>query len=242
MNLIIDQGNTITKIAVFDKNVILEKFLFSELNIETLSELQNNYDIRYVIMSTVRNNGEETEMFLKQIFPIVYRLNHNTILPFEIAYKTPSTLGADRIAAVAGALAEIKDKPLIVIDAGTAITYDFVDDKKIYRGGNIAPGINMRFRSLNEFTGKLPLVEKEGDIPQYGDTTITALRCGVVKGVVYEIVGFINDVKEKYPEVFVFLTGGDSFFLAKNIKYPTFVDENLVLKGLNRILNYNVEK
>ena len=242
MNLIIDQGNTSTKLAIFKKNELVAKAIYSNINIEDISGFAQRYDIDNVIISTVKGKKEEISNELKDIFKNIFNLDDKLKLPFDIDYKTPSTLGADRIAAMAGAMTEVENQALLVIDAWTAITYDFMDNKKIYHGGNIAPGLTMRFTSLNEYTNLLPLVDKEGDLPMLGDSTITAIRCGVVKGIVYEINGFINEVKTNFPEVFVFLTGGDSNFLAKNINYTNFVDENLVLKGLNRILNYNVEK
>ncbi len=242
LNLIIDQGNTIAKVAVFEKNIIIEKTIYEDLSSEILLSLGHKYNIENVIISSVKKiEGSVIEKIQENFLNLIY-LNQNTSLPFKIGYKTPNTLGVDRIAAIAGAEAEKEDSNIIVIDAGTAITYDFMDRHKVYRGGNIAPGMQMRFKSLNEFTDALPLVDKTGELPDFGNTTQTAIRCGVIKGLVYEIEGFIEEMQKKYDSVFVFLTGGDAFFLSENINYPIFVDKNLVLKGLNRILNYNVEK
>jgi type III pantothenate kinase len=160
-------------------------------------------------------------------------------LPFRIAYKTPETLGADRVAAAAEAWCQQPGRDLLVIDMGTAITYDMITSQGIYLGGNIAPGIDMRFKALNHYTGKLPLVSKDGERVNIGDTTDTAIREGVLQGVSYEIKGYIETYKNKYPHLLVFLTGGDTKFLDNRTKSRTFADSLLVLKGLNRILTLN---
>ena len=242
MNLIIDQGNTKAKIAVFKNDKIIVKFETEKPDIGFIEDLANKYDIENVILSSVKEIEEEVKEKLKHNFSFFLTLDNKTALPFKVNYQTKHTLGADRIAAIAGADAENGKGAKIVIDAGTAITYDFMDSERVFQGGNIAPGLRLRFMSLNQFTGALPLVDIEGEYPFIGKSTETAIRCGVVDGVVFEIEGFINNIKKHYSNVFVFLTGGDAKFLSEKVKYPIFVDKNLVLKGLNRILNYNVEK
>ena len=150
-------------------------------------------------------------------------------------------MGADRLAAVAEAYALQPGHNLLVIDAGTAITYDLVTSDGVYLGGNISPGINMRFKALNLLTGKLPLVEKEGERLAIGNTTETAIREGVLQGVDKEIEGYIREYAQKYPNLLVFLTGGDTFLLENRVKNRTFADNLLVIKGLNRILKLNNE-
>jgi type III pantothenate kinase len=162
-------------------------------------------------------------------------------LPFTIEYRTPHTLGNDRIAAVAAANAQFPGQNCLVIDAGTAITFDLIDSQNVYRGGNISPGLSMRFQALHTFTQKLPLIEQSGETPLLGYSTETAIRSGVIWGVVFEIERYINELKGMYPNLQIMLTGGDSVFLADKINYPIFVDEFLVLKGLNRILEYNAQ-
>ena len=141
-----------------------------------------------------------------------------------------------------GAFYEKPDCNILIIDAGTAITYDLLLKQGVFTGGNIAPGIRMRLKALNHFTGKLPLVEKIGDFPLMGTDTETAIRAGVIQGVLFEMDGYIRELKAIYPDLLVFLTGGDAFLLAEKLKTPIFVDKNIVLKGLNRILYYNAEK
>ena len=128
---------------------------------------------------------------------------------------------------------------LLVIDAGTALTYEFIDADGCYWGGNISPGIYTRFKALNACCDKLPLIERNGDTPDFGYNTETAIRAGVIKGMEFEITGYIQLMQKKYPDLFVFLTGGDKFSFDTNLKSIIFADRFLVLKGLNRILSYN---
>ena len=143
------------------------------------------------------------------------------------------------MAAVVAANEQFPGRDILVIDAGTCITYEFIDSQGQYHGGNISPGLQMRFKALHQFTGRLPLVAPQGCTPALGKDTETAMRAGVWKGIEYEISGYITAMKHKYPEVLVFLTGGDDFSFDTNVKSVIFADRFLVLKGLNRILNYN---
>ena len=173
-------------------------------------------------------------------FPCL-RMSAKLRMPFSIAYRTPDTLGPDRLAAVAEACMQQPGRDLLVIDSGTAITYDLVTADGLYVGGDISPGIGMRLKALHHYTGKLPLVDKEGDRVSVGDTTETAIREGVLQGVDYEIDGYIRAYALKYPELLVFLTGGNAFLLDNRLKNRTFADNLLVVKGLNRILKLNNE-
>jgi type III pantothenate kinase len=165
--------------------------------------------------------------------------NSTADTPLDIAYRTPGTLGSDRLAAAVGAWDIQPGKNLLVIDAGSAITIDFVSRDGTYHGGNIAPGIKMRLKALHQFTGRLPMVEKEGDTPTFGYDTETAIRSGVLKGIAHEIDGYIEETRSKYGDIFVFLTGGDENSLKNMIKSRIFADKYLVARGLNRILqNY----
>ena len=146
---------------------------------------------------------------------------------------------SDRMAAVVGANEQYPRRDILVIDAGTCITYEFIDSKGQYHGGNISPGMQMRFKALNQFTGRLPLIDSNGRKLPMGRDTETAIRAGVLKGMEYEISGYIESMKHKYPELLVFLTGGDDFSFDSSVKSIIFADRFLVLKGLNRILNYN---
>ena len=241
MNLVIDQGNTKAKIAIFKKNEIISLSEKEVIEISFLERLFKEYYIESCIFGSVNEKKKEIISFLRGNVKNFIELTNETLLPITIGYKTPLTLGIDRIAAVVGASIENLNKPIIVIDAGTAITYDFLSKEGEFVGGNIAPGITMRLKSLNQFTHKLPLVEMKGETPIIGFDTQTAIRSGVINGICYEIIGFISQIESFHPSVLVFLTGGDSNYLSEKLKYRFFVDKNLVLKGLNRILNYNVE-
>ena len=169
------------------------------------------------------------------------RLNHESELPFENGYATPTTLGVDRIALAAASVYKFSDKNVLVIDAGTCITYDFIDKKRVYYGGAIAPGIEMRYKSLYTFTDKLPLLDVTYPKQLIGDSTEESMHSGIVNGVLMEIEGAIERYKEKNEELTVVLTGGDTNFLAKRLKNSIFANPNFLLEGLNNILNYNLE-
>ena len=206
-----------------------------------LAEKARDTSITCAIVSSVIPLGENIEESIAALpFPCL-RMSAKLRMPFSIAYRTPDTLGPDRLAAVAEACMQQPGRDLLVIDSGTAITYDLVTADGLYVGGNISPGIGMRLKALHHYTGKLPLVDKEGDRVSVGDTTETAIREGVLQGVDYEIDGYIRAYTLKYPELLVFLTGGNAFLLDNRLKNRTFADNLLVVKGLNRILKLNNE-
>lgn len=242
MQLIIDIGNSSAKVALFEGNTPVEELRVEhdELPLLLTSKAEDKR-ITKSIISSVIPLGDSIKQAMAQLPYPCLQMSAKLQMPFEIAYKTPETLGADRLAAVAEACAQCPDRDLLVIDVGTAITYDFVTAKGVYLGGNISPGIDMRFKALNRFTGKLPLVDKDGTRTTLGESTETAIREGVLQGVNNEIEGYIRSYAEKYPRLFVFLTGGGVFFLDNRVKSRTFADNLLVIKGLNRILTLNNE-
>jgi type III pantothenate kinase len=160
-------------------------------------------------------------------------------LPIKNKYSTPKTLGLDRIAAAVGANMLCPNTPLLIIDMGTAITYDFVNSENEFVGGNIAPGVNMRLRAMNKFTNKLPLLEARQEEKLLGNDTSSAMMAGVMRGIEFEIEGYISEIIKKNSNLSVFLTGGDVFFFEKTLKSSIFVVSNLLLIGLNEILRYN---
>ena len=242
MNLIIDIGNTVAKIAVFKDKDIVEVFYDSNQTLENLPDICAKYAVEKAIAATVIDLNEQVSAQLARLPVPLLWLNETTALPVENLYETPETLGYDRMAAVVGAYEQFPGKDILVIDAGTCITYEFVDAAGRYHGGNISPGVQMRFKALHELTGRLPLVSREGRRLPLGKDTDTAMREGVLKGMEYEISGYIMAMKHKYPELLVFLTGGDDFSFDTNLKSIIFADRFLVLKGLNRILNYNNDR
>ena len=166
-------------------------------------------------------------------------LNSETKLPFKNLYKTPKTLGVDRIALVCASVEQFPDKNVLIIDAGTCITYDFINTKNEYLGGAISPGIRLRYQSLHNLTANLPLLETEMPENSIGNSTASSIHSGVVFGILKEIDGVIEDYQEKYSDLTVILTGGDAYFLSKQLKNSIFANSNFLLEGLNFILEYN---
>ena len=241
MNLIIDIGNTVAKLAIFEGNEVVEVIRGSNHSLDCLSMLCHKYPIdRGIIASVITLSKTIRRQLAKLPFPVL-ELDYKTPVPIKNMYRTPETLGMDRLAAVVSAYDQCSGKSLLVIDAGTAVTYEFIDRDGCYRGGNISPGMYTRFKTLQACCDKLPLIEREGETPEFGYDTETAIRAGVIKGMEFEIAGYITKLQKKYPDLLVFLTGGDKFSFDTNLKSIIFADRFLVLKGLNRILNYNVK-
>ena len=227
------------KVALFDNGEMVEVLTESNQSLDCLEALCLKHPIERGIVATVIDLNERILAELAALpFPVLW-LDDKTPLPVVNLYETPETLGYDRMAAVVGANERFPHNDILVIDAGTCITYEFIDSKGQYHGGNISPGMQMRFKALHQFTGRLPLIDPDGRRLPMGRDTETAIRAGVLKGMEYEISGYIESMKHKYPELLVFLTGGDDFSFESNVKSIIFADRFLVLKGLNRILNYN---
>lgn len=240
MNLVVDIGNTRIKLAVFKDNSLLEVFISTADNlIATIQKVIHQYNIESAIISSVAEIPAEVNNFLAEI-PAKLILNHQTKVPFYNCYETPQSLGVDRIALVSAAATQYTHQNVLVIDAGTCITYDIINAQKEYFGGAISPGLEMRLKALNMFTNKLPLlplVDKEFEI---GNNTNNSLYFGVINGVVAEIEGFIKYFERNNENLTVVLTGGDTIFLAKRLKNSIFANSNFLLEGLNRILEYNI--
>ena len=241
VNLIIEQGNTSTKVAVYKEGQIEASFVYKHFDIEVLSAIFEKYTLTKGIYSTVTEENEALIAYLKSNLRHFVLLDETVALPITIQYKTPGSLGKDRLAAAVGAHYLQPGKDLLVIDAGTAITYEVIEASGVYLGGNISPGMTTRFRALNHFTKKLPLVMEEEEIPLIGVDTKSAIQSGVVNGIICEMDGYIERLRLKYPNLLVFLTGGHSFYFERRLKKSIFADINLVLTGLNIILEYNVE-
>jgi len=240
MNLIIDQGNTRCKTAVFDEHgKLLYEDVSSELTTARLERVIATHRPTAGIFSTVLPENESVTAWLKAILPRFVPFTVHTPMPLKVDYRTPETLGLDRLAAAVGAWTLVPNRTLLVIDMGTAVTYDLVSRDGVYLGGNIAPGVQLRFRSLHAHTGKMPLVEPTTLFDAFGKDTVSAVRAGVMQGIVHETHGYIEQYTAQYPDLFAFLTGGDLIYFAENLKSGIFVCENLVLTGLNAILNYH---
>lgn len=241
VNLIVEQGNTYTKVAIFRQERLEASFKYKQLSISILAGLFEEYELTNGILSSVIGVNPEIAAYLEKKLESFFIFNDKTPLPVRIGYATPSTLGRDRVAAVVGAHFKQPGKNILVIDAGTAITYDVIEASGLYLGGNISPGMTTRFKALHYFTKKLPLVDEIEELPLIGTDTESAIQAGVVNGIVYEMIGYMEDLRLKYTDLLVFLTGGHSFYFERRLKSSIFADINLVLMGLNRILEYNVE-
>ncbi|MDR2969121.1 MAG: type III pantothenate kinase [Tannerellaceae bacterium] len=241
MNLIIEQGNTTTKVAVYHQRQLKASYIYKEFKCELLTELFERFPLKQGILSSVIEVQEFLPVCLREKLDKFIFLDEKTPLPIKVGYETPHTLGHDRLAAAVGGHTLQPNRNLLIIDAGTAITYDVVEASGLYPGGNISPGMTTRFRALHDYTQKLPLVAEQEEIPLIAANTTAAIRAGVVNGIVFEMDGYINELRLKHPDLFVFLTGGHSFYLRGRLKNCIFADINLVLTGLNRILEYNVE-
>ena len=243
MNLVIDIGNSQTKVAVFDKGEILQITRSEKLSIAQLEELKGFYrGMDRAILSSVAGADSELAKWLKQEFDLFINFDHQTAIPIENLYEPKETLGLDRIAAAVGGNTLFPEKELLIIDAGTAITFDIVDNHNRFTGGNISPGLAMRFRALHKFTQQLPEIASAEEWPFIGQTTEQAIRAGIQNGMIFEIDGMIGQTLKLWPECQVILTGGDSFFFEKKLKNAIFVKYEITLIGLNRILEYNAEK
>ena len=237
-NLVFDIGNTYTKIAVFegDELVFTDKYQNPDTN--TIHNLLNSYTVNKAIISSVKKDRQAWETILKEKTRLVY-FNAEMTTGISNHYLTPTTLGPDRLAAVIGAAYLYPGKGSLVIDAGTCITYDFVDEKANYFGGSISPGLNMRYKALNYYTAALPLINEDADFnTAYGNDTTTAITSGVQNGVKYELEGFIESYRRQTIELNIILSGGDSIFFAGLLKNSIFApyiknEPYLVLKGLN---------
>ncbi len=239
MNLTIDIGNTNTKIALFEKDKIIMTGIYEEFTFRQLNDLNNKYKFRNVILSSVIINDFLVKDLQLDLYNFV-ELTYKTPLPVKNLYKSPETLGNDRLAAVTGANKIFPDNTVLVIDAGTAITYDIITSDAEYTGGNISPGLKMRFHALNTFTDKLPLLHEHDKYGDFGSTTEDAIISGVQKGIIYEIEGYISHAARQFNDLKIILTGGNAKFFDKMLKKRIFVEPNLVFIGLNTILEYNV--
>lgn len=231
--LTIDIGNTQIKVGKFHNNELVEKKSFQLL--EAFYDYYCNQDVEQSILSSVRNTTWDST-----VNPQPLILDLETKLPFKNSYQSLGTLGNDRKALVAGAINHYPKTNCLIIDAGTCITYDYVDSNQEYHGGAISPGFTMRYRALNQYTSKLPYLEYGNqEIPFLGEDTQSCMHSGVFHGVLSEIESFIGRYSEEKPNLKVLLTGGDAKYFEKHLKAAIFVHPNLQLEGLLHILQHN---
>ena len=228
MNLVVDFGNTLVKLAVFDKGELVAQRCMERLHPSVLEELLSEWPVRRAVVASTRGEGDDVAS--------------QTSVPIGNAYLTPETLGRDRLAAAVGATVLYPGENVLIVDFGTAVTIDLVTADNTFRGGCISPGVTMRFRALHDYTAKLPLCAATGGEGLSGLTTEEAIELGVMNGIAFEIEGYVTRMREKIDGLRVIFTGGDAKFFVKRIKNTIFANCNLVFCGLNRILEHNASE
>ena len=239
MNLIIDIGNSFVKVAIMDGDEILWKERYSSPQEFDALAIKGRWPqiARAIVASTAVDTLFVAEA-LREAGIEVLEMNSLTPVPIGNEYATPETLGVDRLAAAVAAVEVIGCQDCIIVDFGSAITIDFVKDG-IYRGGNISPGVEMRFRALHDYTTRLPKCQPTDEVLEMGRTTSQAIEQGVMQGIENEIRGYIEAFCKKNAKISIIFAGGDAIFFDKRIKNAIFAKCDLVITGLNRILDYN---
>lgn len=242
MVLVVDIGNTRIKCAVYESDTLMASFVFTE------TEAENNFknillsypEVDNLIVSSVTKTLSFDLRTLSGNLKIHF-VSNSDIFPFQNNYATPKTLGIDRMILAAGATLLFPGQNRLIIDAGTCITYDFVDENNVYRGGAISPGLRLRYESLHRFTAKLPLLALEEPDGLVGNSTDQSIHSGVVNGLALEIDGFIDGYKQYNKNFTIILTGGDAVFLAKRLKNTIFANSNFLLESLNQFFQYKIK-
>lgn len=237
MKLVIDIGNTLAKVALFEKKKIIKTISFKNITFEVIKCFIDNNKITNTIVSSVKDDSKELLRIINDFNAIV--LDESVKYPIKINYNNINDLGKDRLAAIIGAINLYTNKNILILDIGTCLTIDLVNNNN-YLGGRISPGLDMRYKALNKFTAKLPLCEKSSKNRKYGNSTLSSIQSGVQNGMIDEIDTLITEFKQENKNNIVIATGGDCFFFEKELKNSIFADQFLVLRGLNEILDFNV--
>lgn len=257
MNLIIDIGNTCAKLACFNGYELVEEQRIDRGEAYLLDAFCRKHDFDKGILSSVADVSPEMRQRIEGLpFKMMELVSGRTPVPIKVKYATPLTLGTDRLAAAVAVAAIQPACDVMVVDIGTCITFDYVSARGEYLGGNISPGPSMRFKALNRFTARLPKVERRGVVPDIGTTTMTAIRSGVLRGIKYEIEGYVSAFMDEHPSGYVYVTGGvhidtdleaaadwsrtvDAAIRTRGNASQIVHDDYIVPRGLNRILLYN---
>ena len=239
MNLVVDIGNNFFKLGIFENSNLVFSFFDKndKIDIEIEKIICKYSKITNALISNV--SSVKINDLLNRLNIKIYKLDSTFIFPFELNYKTPESLGNDRLALAAAATILFPNSNNLVIDAGTCITIDFIDNNNHFMGGSISPGVKMRYDSLNHYTANLPLLKNENNFNYPGDSTNASIHAGIIGGVSNEINGFIQQINSRNDKVNVILTGGDAKILSKTLKITIFANQNFILEGLNSILNLN---
>lgn len=242
MILTVDVGNTRIKAAVFERSTVLGNFVFEKNELEKKIEkiLKKFPNCSDLVVASVGNVEKQSFLAFENELNIHF-LTHEDVYPFVNKYATPKTLGIDRMVLASGATLQFPKQNRLVIDAGTCITYDFIDENDNYLGGAISPGLRLRYEALHNYTAKLPLLAFEVPELYIGNSTAQAIHSGVVNGFVYEIDGFIDEYRANFSNFIIILTGGDAVFLAKRLKNTIFANSNFLLESLNQTFQYKID-
>lgn len=242
MNLIVDIGNTLVKLAVTDGGRIVAQRCVERLHPSMLGELLGGRRAARAVVCSTRGDAEEVMATVGSHADYLLEFTPQTRVPIVSAYRTPETLGRDRLAAAVGATVLYPGRNVLIVDFGTAVTFDLVTADNTFRGGCISPGMNTRFRALHDYTAKLPLCGPTESGELQGLTTEAAVRLGVMNSLTFEIEGYMARMEKKFDDLCVIFTGGDAKYFAKRIKNTIFANCNLVFCGLDRILEYNASE
>ena len=239
MNLVVDIGNNFFKLGIFENSNLVFSFFDKndKIDVEIEKIIRSYSKITSALISNV--SSIKINDILNKLNIKIYELDSTFIFPFKLNYKTPESLGNDRLALAAAATILFPNSNNLVIDAGTCITIDFIDNNNHFMGGSISPGVKMRYDSLNHYTANLPLLKNENNFNYPGDSTNASIHAGIIGGVSNEINGFIKQINSRNDKVNVILTGGDAKILSKTLKITIFANQNFILEGLNSILNLN---
>jgi len=239
MNLVVDIGNNFFKLGIFENSNLVFSFFDKndKIDVEIEKIIRSYSKITSALISNV--SSIKINDILNKLNIKIYELDSTFIFPFKLNYKTPESLGNDRLALAAAATILFPNSNNLVIDAGTCITIDFIDNNNHFIGGSISPGVKMRYDSLNHYTANLPLLKNENNFNYPGDSTNASIHAGIIGGVSNEINGFIKQINSRNDKVNVILTGGDAKILSKTLKITIFANQNFILEGLNSILNLN---
>lgn len=241
MKLVIDIGNSAHKWAVFsEEGELIDLQQQKQLTVDLLQDTLSQYPIRYSICSAV---GPYDAQVLKKLESATTYIDfsYQSHLPIQLCYQTPQTLGLDRIANAVGAYSLFPCQNILSIQAGTCLVFDYINQQGQYLGGSISPGLEMRFKALHYFTKNLPLCTKNNIDFYIGNSTQHSIESGVINGIIDEINASVDRYKKQAPDLKIILTGGDAAFLYNSIKNTIFAPSNIVLLGLHKILQLNVE-
>lgn len=236
--LCLDFGNTRLKAAIFNDDALIEELVLPDDGVETLQQILKTYQPDRSILSSVIDHNPVMEELLASNTSF-HKLSHQSKLNFTSPVGKPSTIGADRLALSAAAVHFFPGQNNLVIGLGSCITYNLINQNHEFLGGAISPGMEMRFKSMHDYTAKLPLVQKDWNFPVTGYDTRTNLQSGVLAGISFEIDGYIDFYASKYGNFNVVLTGGDNTYFARRLKNRIFADSNFLFKGLYALSETN---